>query len=333
MESKNKNMGGHALKNTYTKRVNETELLSIYEVVKNKLSKYFDKIEIPLYYRNKESFGDLDLVCINNNNLDIKQIIINTFAPNEIHINSNVYSFDYKELQIDLIFTSNDRYDIYYNYLCWNDLNGLIGKIAHKFNLKWGVDGLKYVIYNDYNNELGTIYLTSDVKQGLTFLGFDYSIYKKGFDTLEQIYDFIIKSKYFSPNIFSHSNINRKTKEHIAKRPVYNEFIKYIKDIQFEENKISDPDYLSLIKKEFVFFEDEYNKIMDNIALKEQIKNKFNGNIVLDYYKSKNINLDGITLGNYLSKFKNSITDYNDYILNTDIETILNYFFKLNKNG
>lgn len=93
-------MGGHALKNTLTKRID----LSNYKRIKKYICQMLESegyfiseiIETP----GKESFGDLDLLYITNSKLkqDIHQTISKLFNPN-----GNVCSFDIEEFQIDLI--------------------------------------------------------------------------------------------------------------------------------------------------------------------------------------------------------------------------------------
>jgi len=55
-------MGGKALKHTYTRRYERAEFEEIKKEIYPKLNKYFSQVAVPLYYRNKESFGDIDFV-------------------------------------------------------------------------------------------------------------------------------------------------------------------------------------------------------------------------------------------------------------------------------
>lgn len=44
---------------------------------------------------------------------------------------------------------ANEHFNTSLEYLNWNDLGNLIGRIAHKFGLKYGHKGLLYIIKND----------------------------------------------------------------------------------------------------------------------------------------------------------------------------------------
>jgi hypothetical protein len=92
------------LKNTITRRYQRDEFEVITVELKKTLSLFFKKVEMPLFYKNKESFGDADLLVAGlYSQQNIHKIIKDSFAPNEIFTNGNCISFDYKELQVDLI--------------------------------------------------------------------------------------------------------------------------------------------------------------------------------------------------------------------------------------
>lgn len=91
-------MGGLALKgpNTFTRRYERDEFDVINVELHEILSKTFDRIATPLFYKNKKSFGDADLIVTEKVDFDMRGYINTTFKPNEIFHNGNCYSFDYK---------------------------------------------------------------------------------------------------------------------------------------------------------------------------------------------------------------------------------------------
>jgi hypothetical protein len=130
-------MGGLALKgeNTKTRRYERAEFDVITIELLDILSKDFEKAMMPLFYNNKKSFGDADiLVSTEGFNKNMREYIIETFNPTEIYHNDNCYSFDYKELQVDLITTNAEDYESNWNYLSYNDLGNFIGRIAQGFS-------------------------------------------------------------------------------------------------------------------------------------------------------------------------------------------------------
>lgn len=109
-----------------------------FEDVKNELfevlSKDFVRYDIPRFFHNKESFGDIDIiVSMENFKKNMRVYIEETFKPNEIFHNGNAWSFDYKELQVDIITCSAEDFDSNYHYLAFNDLGNFIGRLAQTF--------------------------------------------------------------------------------------------------------------------------------------------------------------------------------------------------------
>lgn len=324
-------MGGNALKNTYTRRYEREEFEIINKELKDKLLKYFKHVDPTIYYSEKQNFGDADFLCLKDNNINIdtlKKFIINTFNSNEIFVNSNCVSFDYKELQVDLILTKKDNYDTSLIYYSFNDLGNLIGKIAHKFHLKWGFDGLRFV-YRLNDKKLGEIDVTKDYKKALSFLGFDVERYDKGFETLEDIFEYVISSKYFNPWLFDLEKLNRINRERDKKRNTYSKFLEYIEPLK-QNTSIEDYHYfyhdksvyLGLIDHYFPGFLRKYRLLEKREERVKSISEKFNGRILIHEF-----NITGRELGKLITDFKNSfdsVFDYEEYILNNDIETILN---------
>ena len=113
-ESEEQKIGGNALKNTVTRRYNAAEYFEVSAEVVQILTDSFDhyvdfrKIEVIPAYSEKETFGDCDILTTMK---FTRQQIQKTFSPNEIVINGDVISFDYKELQFDLIYSPSDEFE------------------------------------------------------------------------------------------------------------------------------------------------------------------------------------------------------------------------------
>jgi hypothetical protein len=136
-------MGGRALKgeNTFTRRYEREEFEQLSKELMVTLKDTFKRVEMPLFYKNKQSFGDADIILsMEDFNGNMRTYIEDTFSPNEIFHNGNCWSFDYKELQIDLITVAGEDFDSNYNYLSYNDLGNYIGKIAHGFSGEFDTD-------------------------------------------------------------------------------------------------------------------------------------------------------------------------------------------------
>ena len=327
-------MGGLALKNTYTRRYERKEFDAISVELLNMLEKDFKRVAMPLFYKNKPSFGDADiLISTEDITFNLRDYILDTFAPNEIFHNGNCWSFDYKELQIDLITVAPEHFDSNYNYLSYNDLGNYIGKIAHGFGFKYGQEGLMYDHYFKGSN-IGRVIISKDYDKIYEFLGLDYNRWKEGFDELEDIFKFISESPYFNWEYLQLENNNRINRERDAKRKSYMSFLEYI------ENNCKDSDHQYQYDKDKSVYVDkaaeffpESNLITEIRRMEYEeckalyIKSKFNGGEVM-----RRFGLKGKELGDTLNGFKKMMDflvpneSYEHYIINTPSEDIYEDF-------
>lgn len=325
------NMGGNAIKTLPIRRYCKNEYNKLCIEVINILTKFLnidetkvnDYFRITKSYTDKETYGDIDIIInsdtVNTKNNDIDSIIENCFHSKEIHKNSNMYSFSYKDFQIDFVIVCNDYYESTYNYYNWNDLNILIGKIAHRLNLVYTTKGLFYK--HTYKNTKNNIPLTKDIALILDILGFDFETYNNGFTSMKSIFDFVINSKYFSRYVFLNKNSNSK---YVQKREMYNEFIKYIA-ITCKNNKSASIHYknsIDMISNYFPFIHTEIKTYNETNDRKEIIKQKFNKNILKEKY-----NILDTDIRVYIKNFKDYIKthvnkDFNEYIYETSLENI-----------
>ena len=327
-------MGGLALKNTFTRRYERAEFDEMSKDLLGLLSNTFKRVAMPLFYKNKPSFGDADiLVSMEGFDGNMRTYIENTFLPNEIFHNGNCWSFDYKELQIDLITVSAEHFDSNYNYLSYNDLGNYIGKIAHGFGFKYGQEGLVYDHYFKGSN-IGRVIVSKDYDKIYEFLGLDYNRWKEGFDELEDIFKFISESKYFNWEYLQLENNNRINRERDAKRKSYMSFLEFIEDNckDSEHQYQYDKDKSVYVDKAAEFFP-ESNLITEIRRMEYEeckalyIKSKFNGGEVM-----RRFGLKGKELGDALNGFKKMMNflipneSYEHYIINTPSEDIYEDF-------
>lgn len=330
-------MGGLALKNCITRRYQKDEFEVITQIIKQKLLKIFSKCDMPKYFCNKESFGDADFVCCTTDdfNVDIKNFIMEEFNSKEIFQNTTVYSFEFRELQVDMILTPDKIYDTSLNYLAFNDINNLIGKIAHRFGLKWGQNGLEYV-YRIDDKKLGNIVVSTDRNKSLTFLGLNAARYELGFDTLDEIFDFVTSSKYFNPWSYDFETLNRINRERDKKRATYKAFVDHVapmkeKGIAAYHYFYSDKTvYLGHIDHFFPGFLKNYRNLEKREERLKVIRSLYNGNLIMEKFQ-----LYGKELGKAMSSFSTAHGGQDkleNYILQTiDTNLILQSFAEHNK--
>jgi hypothetical protein len=329
-------MGGKALNRygVFTERKNTNEFLKIGKELKTKL---IDDIGIVSAvvdcYHTKADHGDLDLLLLMNKNHQInwRNYIEFTFNPRAINSNGGVFSFDYKGFQIDFIPINMNKWDIAKTYFSFDPLGNCQGKTYHKFNLSYGWEGLFYKYRNPIGNYSENILLSTDARKIFEFGGYDYDRYLQGFETLEDIFKFVIDGKYFDSEMFKFENLKHIDKKRNRKRGSYHAFLSYLEDNniikEFNFNKNKD-EYLPMIDK--FFPEAELMKRVEEIHEMDKINNiisqKFNGDIVMEWLP----NLKGKELGQAMGKFKNALgDDYNEFVLNGTFSQIYNRFFEI----
>lgn len=309
-------------------RTPKEEYFKIKSEIKPILDLHFgDRYRIPKAYHSKESYGDMDILVdagILQNKEWIKPLQADLGVTEIIRVR-NVVSMSYKGLQVDFFLIGTSKLECAYNFMSYNILGNLIGRIFHKFNLKYGEEGLHYVLRTDDNHISKEILLSRDMRKILEFLELDYSKWERGFDNIEEIYHYIYNCKYFTSSSYKKNNAFLKKK---SERPEFLEFIKYVEDKEdknypFRKDKET---YIAHIDQYFpeVNLPKKYSQHIEKMLILKKISEKFNGNLIMDLIPELKNN--GIVLGKFIGDFKKKITDdeFDSYIIETDQEEINN---------
>ena len=329
-------MGGNALKNTFTRRYQKDEYFALANEIQENLldafGKTFRATVIPAY-RNKESFGDMDILYCQNgwNDIDSSGLSVDqvkeTFRPNEVIKNGEVISFDYKELQIDLIFTQDRVFNYALSYFSFNDCGNLVGKLAHKFGLKHGHRGLTLPLRDGFNC-FDEVFITSNHDETLEFLDLDPKVFNSGFDSLEDIFAFVSLSKYYHPELYKLENLNTIARVRDRKRDTYRKFLEFGKTQEHRVNFFENSNKQLLLRQIFERWpraQGDFEAALSRLALQQLARTKFNGEIV-----SLHTGLSGKELGMFVKHLKEkhfanqAITAY--YSSDTVIEIIKTEF-------
>jgi hypothetical protein len=196
------------------------------------------RIEAILAYANKPDFGDMDLLIEDIPGYDARAIAACLDAC-DIVPNGDVTSIGLPLVegvfQIDLLKTPSDCFDFAARYFGFNDLGNLLGRVAHKFGAKFSHRGLLYPMKDADNafHLLAEITITTDFSCALRLLGYDPARYESlrntgGFRTLDDIFAYVVTSKYVNRAIYLLENVNHKSRMRDAKRPTYNAFLDWL---------------------------------------------------------------------------------------------------------
>lgn len=290
-------MGGNIWSNA--KRLNKEDYQSVCEVFAN------TGIRVIESYRTKSSFGDLDAVHSEQYE-DLVQFMNSKFTVMDVSRNGTVTSFlvEAKPLvyfQIDLIYCPKEEIDFSYRYFSWNDCGNLIGRLARRVDLKFGHDGLWY-IQRSNDHVLKEHLLIRDFDEALEYLDLNPLEHRAGFETPEDIFSFIISSKYFDYNSFELSQRNNVARTRDRKRVMYNKFLKWLNELNIDGRLQPLPDRSAYLTKHFEYFaglKDACEKAQADYELKKQIAAKFNGRLVMEL-----LPLKGRELGTFITHCK-----------------------------
>lgn len=323
-------MGGNALKNTVTERKSALEYNTLSKEVLEKLSTALplDVFHVIQAYKNKPSFGDMDVLIVSKSTKDYNKVIVELFNPNEIVHNTNVWSFDYKKMQVDLIFTKEKDYEASTVYFAFNDLGNFMGRIAHKLGFKYGHDGLSYVFRSSTGDNVYAVYnFKRTPEEVFEFLGYNYNTFLNGFDELQDVFKYATTSKYFNKDIFHLDNRNAVSRVRDKKRKSYNEFLVWLesaqdlnaypwesmKELGGRKNTVVG---MSRAFEMFVEFRWWYHATELNERRDQEYKVLFNGDIVKEVTK-----LESKELGALMKYIKNQDSFTQDFVLKTLMTT------------
>jgi len=296
--------------------------------------------KIPLYFREKKDFGDLDVLI---KSTVPTEMLLSIFKGYESHYDSSekTVSFNYKNFQIDFIKIIPEDFNIAYHYFSYNDMGNLIGQLAKSVYLKFGEDGLKYV-HTVGSQKRATISISKNIDEILKFINLDPAKYRSGFDTLQEIFDFITSSKYFNPYVsdlepYGYSaagvalyRLNKMNRERNAKRKTYQEWLEYIKkfktgeeNYKFREGTLDEA--IDLVDKFFagVNLREKLNFLNSEEEARKIMKTKFNGNIIVDLLPD----LDKSDRQFFIDSFKDHVKSkvpytFDEYIVKAKSEAI-----------
>lgn len=328
-------MGGNALKNTETIRIDREELDRIYLNVKTKLHRLDDdSLKLVKFYKDKKDFGDIDiLVKVENFILNetvqkyIRNIMEIEFGCKEIVVNGNCISVAIDQVQVDFIFVNVVDWEMANFFYSYNDMGLLLGKLAHYNRVKLGFDGLFFRMKDDENPDMLLFeeLITVNPREICSFMGLSYSRWSQGFNNMEEVFDYVITSKFYCSAAFDQVNWRSDQRRRDNKRKnlgLFYDHIKNVKDVNIYKRPTYKEQMLNLHSSRLfdVNLLETYHEKRRRVENKKLAASKFNGHLIQEKY-----GLTGIELGNYFKSFHSIYkTGFSrtQHILNTPIEDL-----------
>ncbi len=315
-------MGGKALKNTTTQRLNKPDFDRVsQEVVRGLLERFPSaRVEVIPAYASKADFGDLDVLTTSEDmqahggGEALAKFAVERFHATDLFKNGNVLSFDYREsatttepgFQVDVITMPRAAFGFALNYFSFNDLGNLIGRTAHKQGASFGHDGLWYY-FRDGDYKFREVLLTMDFDLALRYLGYEPARFHQGFEDLQAIFEYVSGSEFFNRDIFLLENRNYQSRVRDRKRKTYTEFLQWcearpaLKAFTYPAEKAT---WLPRMFEWFPHFRGEFDRATYDLERQRQVKAKFNGETV-----SALTGLQDKTLGMLMKHFKDEFPE------------------------
>lgn len=220
---------------------------------------------------DKTDFGDVDLVVYDiNEKLVLSKLKSYTLDTNE---NSLKLKFDDVIFQCDIILANKEQLNIADVWELHNhgDFYNFVGKMTNAAGFKISYDGTIKFRYSKSKS----ITTSLSIKQLLRLLDIDKPVTTEYNMTKAEMFEKIVKSKFFKKEYFDLDNLNNRSRKRQLKRPTYMEFLEYIKDIDDSKN-------------DYVHIELEPNQILADDMLDHQARIMTN-RIVRDKYNAVEI--------------------------------------------
>jgi hypothetical protein len=352
-------MGGNALDQTYATKPGRKPAEEYYRIMERvcwRIGNMFpwSHMSAVTAYAKKESFGDGDIL-IEREGLPVDWVrqLHKTFMPQNMVINRFKgtalsyrwddevpavspecfsVSLDIQGLQVDLIAVNRNEFHMARTYYAFNDLGNLMGRIAERMGFKYGWNGLWKELRNDKDEPYANILVSRNAAQIFRFLGYDHERFMRGFDTLEDVFEFAASTPYFNRRMYQLESRNHKSRSRDAKRNSYRAFLAWIEhkpELEKYQWTIYQPgekspernaEKLYWAKRAYEVFPgltEACNKETTKYQNAKRAKELWNGRIVTGV-----TGLIGLELGKFMTYCRDEYDDFDAWVIQQTPDTI-----------
>lgn len=223
-----------------------------------------------------------------------------------------------KDAKINIIYAqTQEEFDWLYDYHSHSSYV-IFGKLFKKAFFKYNELGLRYIQYNlvpNHKSEVGEYLVTKDFKKILEIFELDYEEFKRGFNTIEEFFAFVLKTPYLKVEKFVDL-------EKEAKNETLQKFQEYL-----ILNKVQNNNYKSFRQERVVgMFPElvgEMAKLEEKANKKLELVNKFNGRTIMDTIPG----VKATDIGRIMREFSTSFSSkesFKEFIAENSQEEIFN---------
>ena len=182
---------------------------------------------------DKTDFGDTDLVVYDANEDEVLTKLSNYVLDK--NGNSLKLQFDDVVFQCDIVLADKELGNIADVWELHNhgDFYNFVGKMTNAAGFKISCDGSIKFRYSKSKS----ITTNLSIEQLLQLLDVDKPVTTEYNMTKAEMFEKIVKSKFFKKEYFDLDNLNNRSRKRQLKRPTYMEFLEHIKDIDDSKNE------------------------------------------------------------------------------------------------
>lgn len=276
---------------------------------------------IPRYFADKPDFGDMDILlssAVLKRNPDFLTTLYADLGITQVNrASGSAITTVFKGLQTDFFICPPGNLEASWTFMCFGEVGNILGRLARRFKVKFGIDGLNYVFRwgDHYKQEFP---ITKDFAAICDLFGLDHAAWVRGFDTREDMFRWVTASPYFSPKPYLDPEGPMAQRAGI--RPGIAAFIDWVRANVSPDAGAYIEDPVGWVEGKFpkarIREKVEHQKV--KTARMAQIAEKFSGRLVMALRPG----LEGKPLGEFIRTFKASKPDFDAYILDATPEQI-----------
>jgi hypothetical protein len=279
-------MGGNTFPTLNVPRIEPEAYIRIRDSCMSVIEQFYHSVIVPAEAPGKKDFGDVDYLVAKP---------LREFTPDELQTalqavqrtkNATTTSFAVPHTASSNIYAQVDIHVCDHDYLDWvawmhgyGDLIQIIGVLNRRVGLIMTDTGLFLIISEiaQVNRRAAMVFLTKDPYEVRDFLGLDEHKYHAGFETVEDMFLWAAKGRFFKGPGHEGEGETSNDRNRARKRPIFKQFLyewaPTHSDTWDSQEGSSRQDVRTLAMTMFKI-EDAYNQIMDtwNIKVKRDHK-------------------------------------------------------------
>ena len=296
-------MGGNIFDNS--KRIEQEDYEKLISICRDKFQSIQRNTHFPESFLSKKDHGDLDVIVCGPvvPKEELKELF--GLEDDQISQNTTVISIFYeRKYQVDFAFHPVENFISAYSYNRNGDCCNLVGRLAHHIGLSLGHDGLSYHVNLNDCDRLGKVSISRDFSKIIPFFGLNYEHWETGFENAEELFEWIVKSPYFNPDVYQFENLNHVNRVRNRKRPVFAGFVEWLNGREFPNKFVPGKNKAEYLWQTLLYFErtdilTEIGTLIARAGQKKKANQIFNGATIMEI-----AGLKGAELGKVLGAFR-----------------------------